>query len=175
MLPAVQQLNVTAPPVELLGVEHYIVRDYPKPSPILHRVWDDAPVDVSRATAAVMLALSNRGASDGRSLGGLSSVQVQLPGRVVTYKNWDTESFYVMVDPVVIDESQEKVSGVEGCFSLPAGDWFYVDRPKLVTIEHTTEFGRMKSVLAGMNARFCLHEIDHLNGVLINEIGRKRS
>lgn len=162
--------TVTAP--ELLGVEEYIILDYPEKNPVLHQRWPDADWEVSLATAELMEAMSTRGASDGRSLGGLSSVQVQLPGRVVTYCDYATGGFPSLITPHVVDQSKEKREGIEGCFSLPVGDWYTVKRPVWVTIGHVVEDGLIQTTLRGDSARFCLHEIDHLNGVLINDIGR---
>lgn len=158
---------------ELRGVEEYIILE---PDPRLHEVWPEADFATTHDTLRTMLAMSNRGASDGRSLGGLSSVQVELPGRAVTYKRWTKGGFGGFINPKVAGQSKRKVVGVEGCFSLGMNRWWYVERPTWVLIMHDTAEDAFKfTKLEGYEARFALHEIDHINGILISDIGQERT
>jgi len=153
--------------VELLqerkGVEDYIIL---APDPRLREYWPDADDKTTKETAKEILRLSNLGAHDGRSLAGLSSVQVELPGRVVTYKSGP--GFVVLIRPLVIKRSWETEVGNEGCFSLEKHKFYPVRRPTHVTIQHGVN-GEVKSEISGWEARFALHEIDHINGVLITD------
>ena len=157
---------------ELLGVENYIILE---PDPRLHERWPEADWETTEATADRMLAMSKRGATDGRSLGGLSSVQVELAGRVVTYKRWNEGGFGVLKNPVVIGRSKQGSIGIEGCFSLGANQWYHVYRPYWALIKHDVGESAFKVTrLGGYDVRFCLHEIDHINGVLISDHGELR-
>ena len=73
----------------------------------------------------------------------------------------------VLVEPVVVQRSEASEVGREGCLSLPdlTAD---VRRAVEIVVEARTAEGeplRIESV--GFEARALLHEIDHLDGVLI--------
>jgi peptide deformylase len=73
----------------------------------------------------------------------------------------------VLVEPVVVEVSEETAVGREGCLSLPdlTAD---VRRPVDAVIEATTpERDALRVEATGFEARALLHEIDHLDGVLI--------
>lgn len=155
---------------ELVGVENYIIVE---PDERLHKRWEEADFETTQATLNRMIDMTSFGARDGRSLAGLSSVQVLLPGRAVTAVDWwSTGRTFVMgfINPEVVEESGTKSLGIEGCFSLPHL-WYRVERPDWVVVRHDTSFGQMRTKLSGQTARFCLHEIDHINGILISDIG----
>lgn len=71
-----------------------------------------------------------------------------------------------VVNPVLLDSSEEIQQGEEGCLSFP-GLFFPLERPLRVRVswrdlagdEHTAD-------LEGLFARVWLHEMDHLDGVL---------
>ncbi|HMM49473.1 MAG TPA: peptide deformylase [Miltoncostaeaceae bacterium] len=71
-----------------------------------------------------------------------------------------------LIDPVVVSRSGNK-KGREGCLSLP-DITANVRRPARVTVEATDLDGRRRTIGAeGFEARVILHEMDHLDGVLI--------
>jgi peptide deformylase len=73
----------------------------------------------------------------------------------------------VLVEPEVVEASEETAVGREGCLSLPdlTAD---VRRATAVTVQATTPAGEPLRIAAtGFEARALLHEIDHLDGVLI--------
>ncbi len=78
-----------------------------------------------------------------------------------------TASPLVFVNPVVVASEGPAEPFEEGCLSLPEirGD---VLRPPIVTVRATDLEGREFTLrCAGLLARCCQHEIDHLDGVLI--------
>jgi peptide deformylase len=76
------------------------------------------------------------------------------------------EKVCVMVNPVVVEESDEVALAEEGCLSLP-GEYGNVLRPVDVKVEYKDLNGKEFSRnLHGLDARVFLHELDHLNGVL---------
>jgi peptide deformylase len=71
-----------------------------------------------------------------------------------------------LIDPVVIDRSGREV-GREGCLSLPEIT-ANVRRAKTITVRYLDLDGREHEVsTSGFEARVILHEIDHLDGILI--------
>lgn len=153
-----------------MGVESRIIK---RPDERLITPWPKAEFIHSVETMLKMIEWSKEGASDGRSLAGLSSVQVELPGRVITLLLAGIWKGYI--DPVVKDKSTFEDEGIEGCFSLPRDEWYWVRRPKWVTIEHGSETDRKVVELRGWDARIAQHEIDHLDGILISDRGELRT
>lgn len=71
-----------------------------------------------------------------------------------------------VVNPVLLDASEELQEGEEGCLSFP-GLSFPLDRPLRVEVAHQDLHGEERTVqLEGLLARVFLHEMDHLNGIL---------
>lgn len=74
--------------------------------------------------------------------------------------------FYALLNPKIINLSQQTEKMEEGCLSLPHlyGE---VERPKRIVLEALDEFGnKVKLKASGLLARIFQHEIDHLNGKL---------
>lgn len=70
-----------------------------------------------------------------------------------------------MINPV-IEESEGKQVGPEGCLSVP-GKHCDVLRPERITVSFRDRFGEgKKRVFEGFNAVVASHEIDHLSGIL---------
>ena len=108
---------------------------------------------------------------------GLAAPQVGLPIRLLVidlapFKEEDPElgAFKIaMINPVILERSEEEVSGEEGCLSIP-GIHESVSRAQSITItyldqdfkEHTEEFD-------GYKARVVQHEYDHLEGHLFTD------
>lgn len=71
-----------------------------------------------------------------------------------------------LIDPVLVGRSGNK-KGREGCLSLPEIT-ANVRRPARITVEATDLDGRRREIEAeGFEARAILHEMDHLDGILI--------
>jgi peptide deformylase len=71
-----------------------------------------------------------------------------------------------VVNPVLLDSSEELQEGDEGCLSFP-GLFYPLDRPLRVEVAHQDLHGDDHTVqLEGFLARVFLHEMDHLNGIL---------
>jgi peptide deformylase len=74
-----------------------------------------------------------------------------------------------MINPEVKWESPEKVIDEEGCLSIP-GHYIDVERSKEIKLKFQTLNGKFKKwKLSGLEARVVLHEIDHLDGVLMTD------
>ena len=77
-----------------------------------------------------------------------------------------TCSSTVIVNPVVIEESEQLVTMEEGCLSVP-GHREIVRRPERIVVQYTDLNKQTKYMKAcGLLARCLQHELDHLNGVV---------
>lgn len=73
---------------------------------------------------------------------------------------------YVLANPQFTWFSEEKVTDLEGCLSVP-GLTGTVERSEAVSLKALNRFGKpIKLNVDGWLARIFQHEIDHLNGVL---------
>ncbi|NJO43963.1 MAG: peptide deformylase [Cyanobacteria bacterium CRU_2_1] len=72
----------------------------------------------------------------------------------------------VMINPHIVDHSDDMVNDWEGCLSVP-GIRGLVPRYQQIEIEYTTRDGRIdRQVLTDFVARIFQHEFDHLNGLV---------
>ena len=71
-----------------------------------------------------------------------------------------------LINPVIIEKSEETQTGNEGCLSIP-DRCEIITRPMSVTVRAQNRFGENIVVSGeGLKARALCHEIDHLDGVL---------
>jgi peptide deformylase len=74
--------------------------------------------------------------------------------------------FQVLINPRIVEQSEEQVEFFEGCLSL-AGFSALVKRSRRVAVEYWDERGEQRRIEAqGWYARILQHEIDHLYGRL---------
>ena len=74
-----------------------------------------------------------------------------------------------MINPVITQTSEDLVSYEEGCLSIP-GEYIKLDRPRSIDVKFQTLSGKYKKWhLRGLEARIVLHEVDHLDGVLMSD------
>jgi len=74
--------------------------------------------------------------------------------------------FLALINPRIVEHSQEQVEFFEGCLSL-AGFSALVKRSRAVTVEYWDQQGSSQRIQAsGWHARILQHEIDHLYGGL---------
>jgi peptide deformylase len=75
-------------------------------------------------------------------------------------------SFQVLINPRIVEQSDQQVEFFEGCLSL-AGFSALVKRSRQVAVEYWDERGQPQRIEAqGWYARILQHEIDHLHGRL---------
>lgn len=75
----------------------------------------------------------------------------------------------VMVNPEIMDMSEQTVSGEEGCLSVP-NERGQVARAEHIRVRYFTLQGEpVIAEFSGFPARIVQHEVDHLNGVLFVE------
>jgi peptide deformylase len=95
---------------------------------------------------------------------GLAGPQVGVMDRIFV---WEVEEAHgAVINPVIVEASDEMVEDEEGCLSIP-GLVYPVARSTACTIEGLDLDGRALRIEAeDFQARVFQHEIDHLDGVL---------
>lgn len=79
----------------------------------------------------------------------------------------------VMINPVVVSMSPETDVRPEGCLSVP-GELFHVRRSLALKVRYLNpRLNVVETELFDMEARIFLHELDHLSGILISDIGTR--
>ncbi|MBA4384057.1 MAG: peptide deformylase [Anaerolinea sp.] len=112
---------------------------------------------------------------------GLAAPQVAVSQRLVVIEYADDEDdeseesttvvkkLYVLVNPEIVEVSEEMELGVEGCLSVPdlVGE---VNRYVGIVVKALNRHGKPIKVKAeGWLARIFQHEIDHLEGILYTD------
>jgi peptide deformylase len=98
---------------------------------------------------------------------GLAANQVGVLRRVFVFLPDPEEDPVPLVNPQILEGSDERASDDEGCLSLQ-GVVIPVERHERVTIQATDPDGKeIRLELEGLPARIAQHELDHLDGVLI--------
>jgi peptide deformylase len=97
---------------------------------------------------------------------GLAATQVGILQRLFVFDH-EEQGLQAVVNPRLVDPSDEKETEEEGCLSLE-GVRVPVERSTKVTIEGVDPSGEaVRYELEGLGARVVQHELDHLDGVLI--------
>jgi peptide deformylase len=98
---------------------------------------------------------------------GLAANQVGVLRRMFVFQPTVEDEARAMVNPEIVERSDETVPDDEGCLSMQ-GVLVPVERNLRVTIEARDLDGEeVRLELEGMSARVVQHELDHLDGTLI--------
>ena len=97
---------------------------------------------------------------------GLSAPQIGYTKRVFVIRpKGPKDTITLLINPQIIEHSEEKENGEEGCLSYP-NIFADIERYKMVVVQYLDEdFELHKKQVEGLEARIVQHEIDHLNGV----------
>lgn len=105
---------------------------------------------------------------------GLAAPQTGLSQQIVVlevaqnarYPQADSIELEVLINPQILDCSEQTEAGWEGCLSLP-GLRGHVARSTSITYQAFNMAGEsVTKTVSGFYARIIQHEIDHLNGIL---------
>ena len=108
---------------------------------------------------------------------GIAAPQVYVSKRVIIvasranlrYPDAPDMPAVVMVNPEILEKSDNTILGEEGCLSMP-DERGMVARAEMVKVRYfTLEGEQIETVFHGFPARIVQHEIDHLDGVLFVE------
>jgi peptide deformylase len=95
---------------------------------------------------------------------GLAAPQVGVMERIFVWEVEDASG--VVINPVIVERSEDQESDDEGCLSLP-GLYYPVERSTHVVVEGIDQNGDPVRVEGDEYlSRICQHEIDHLDGIL---------
>ena len=96
---------------------------------------------------------------------GLAATQVNVHERVVVMDvSEEKDELMVLINPEIIERSEEFKTYEEGCLSVP-GFYDEVERPAEVRVRALDLEGKSFEFNAGLLLAVCIqHEIDHLNG-----------
>ena len=98
---------------------------------------------------------------------GLAAPQLGISQRLLVYRVGMEAPVIALANPELEWSSKDEETMEEGCLSLP-GVTVDVDRSVHVRVRAQDEHGEERRVEAsGLEARVILHEMDHLDGVLI--------
>jgi peptide deformylase len=100
---------------------------------------------------------------------GLAAPQVGVTARLfVMYHN---DQGYVCINPRIEKSGEETSVRGEGCLSYP-GERVMVERPVEVRVTYQNLRGtKVKKKLNGLLARCFQHEVDHLDGIVMSDVG----
>lgn len=104
---------------------------------------------------------------------GLAAVQVGYPRRIFLLRNGkdaEGKAFNnAYINPTIINSSRETKNDNEACLSLPHMVARF-PRPKSLTLEYMDMYGELhRETFEGFWARAVMHEINHLDGILISQ------
>ncbi len=102
---------------------------------------------------------------------GLAAPQVGILRRVVVVDTGEED--LELVNPVVVQTSEQTQTGLEGCLSVP-GEYGIVTRPQQVTVRAQDRTGEWYEYEGEeIVARAFLHELDHLEGHIYTALAEK--
>lgn len=97
---------------------------------------------------------------------GIAAPQVGVNKRMAHITINKQQGTFVIINPEILELSEEIEEDTEGCLSLP-GHWGPVNRAVWVKLKFTDTKGHEKvMVFEGFEARIVQHEVDHLDGKL---------
>lgn len=100
---------------------------------------------------------------------GLAGVQVGILKRIIVIDLYDDVSKFCLINPEIVEKSEETVELEEGCLSYP-NQFGKVVRSTKVKVKALDLDGKNVTLEAeGLLAQALQHEIDHLNGEVFKD------
>lgn len=108
---------------------------------------------------------------------GIAAPQVGVSLRILIVDGRDLAERYpylkefkrIMINPVLLEESEETAEYSEGCLSIPNVDADIV-RPKTITVKYLDRnFEQKQETFDEFAARMVQHEMDHLDGIVFTD------
>ena len=98
---------------------------------------------------------------------GLAATQIGVLRRVFVFQPDPEQEPLALVNPRVVESSDERVTDDEGCLSLQ-GVVIPVERHLRMTVEASDPDDKEQRLeLEGLPARVAQHELDHLDGIMV--------
>ena len=143
-------------------------------NPVLRKVAEPISADYTELNILIANMYETMYKADGV---GLAAPQIGLAIRLLVIDlavfkkdNPELGAFHVvMINPIILEHSEEEVSGEEGCLSIP-GIHENVLRAEKIKIQYfDTDFKQHIEEFDGYKARVVQHEYDHLEGNLFTD------
>lgn len=97
---------------------------------------------------------------------GLAANQIGMRHRVFALTG---DPVQVCFNPRIVDLSEDRVMLLEGCLSYP-DEFLNIRRPRVIKVRFTRPNGEtVTERFDGITARIVLHEIDHLDGLVMHD------
>jgi peptide deformylase len=138
------------------------IRQYPDPA-LRERARE---IDEFSDDLRVLIARMGRVMDDAHGVG-LAATQLGLLRRIIVFRADEEDDLGAIVNPVIVERSEEVTVDNEGCLSL-RDVYIPVERANTIVVEGKDPEGAdLRLELDGRKARVIQHELDHLDGVLI--------
>lgn len=104
---------------------------------------------------------------------GLAAPQVGRSIRIIVFDETpEQHAPKVLINPEILSHSNKKATAIEGCLSC-RGSEMEVDRYQRIKVRgQDLSWETITFAAEGLLARVIQHEVDHLNGITIVDIGR---
>ena len=140
-----------------------------KESKILREEMPELDKD-SKEVQDAIFALKVEKSKVGRAGYAIAAPQIGHRCRVIFFKHPDFEKTMTFINPEIVEKRGEETAR-EGCLSL-RDRWFNVKRATHIKIKFWNHLGFYITMeFDGPLARILQHEVDHLDGILIDTIG----
>ena len=145
------------------------------PNEFLEQVCEEVELPLSGELKSLARDMMDSVLADEKSAG-LAAPQVGVLSRMCVVSDHGKNPL-LLVNPIILFKSPMTDVFPEGCLSIENGDTLYeVERSRVVKIEYYDARGKKKSLKVNdWFARLVQHELDHLDGVVINKIGKQIS
>jgi peptide deformylase len=138
------------------------------PDPFLFKVVEDVKIFDEELQKNAVEMLETMIESKGV---GLAANQVGINKKIFVMKCDIKKEPYVLINPVIIEMSEEKMNDEEGCLSFPSL-YFQLQRSKTVKLKWQDLIGEFhEEIFSDLEAVCVQHECEHLNGIVfINKL-----
>ena len=100
---------------------------------------------------------------------GLACNQLGLEGRVLMYRSDTHKPFKFLINPTILEKSEDTIITKEYCLSVP-GEGISIERHKSIVIQEWTQPLSWEYLKPNLSESIVIqHELDHLNGILISD------
>lgn len=138
-----------------------MIKDIVKDTNILTQKSEPVSIEEAREVITDLLDTANHHIDE---CAGLAAPQIGVHKKVIVVRNGN--SFFPMINPMIIKKSGRKFVNNEGCLSLEGTR--NVERFPTILVSYTDRNGkRVTKTYNGLMAVIIQHEVDHLHGVLI--------
>lgn len=138
-----------------------MIKDIVKDTNILAQKSEPVSIEEAQEVITDLLDTANHHIDE---CAGLAAPQIGVHKKVIVVRTGN--SFFPMVNPVIIKKSGRKFVNNEGCLSLEGSR--NVERFPTILVSYTDRNGkRTTKTYNGLMSVIIQHEVDHLHGVLI--------